>query len=198
VTDPLSFAAAAILETLPPELVEALQPRSDDALAARVWTTALVAAYLQSSEQHSWRVSPAEVPLAEQRTLLDVALAWLGARLEEAEPGNSDKLLRRLLLVAQAQTTRWAKLHDRRVTTSRGAHVGTAEHSRMTGYNAAANVYVSMVNGHPTVSLFTSELSIGFCRWMGMNVLVSAIMSMLVVSAPYVPCACPHSLITSN
>ena len=189
VTDPLSFTTAAILETIPPELVEALQPRGDSgdgdaALAARIWTTALVAAYLQSTEMFSWRVSPCTVPLAEQRTLLDVTLAWLTAQLTEAagDSARDELLLRRLLLRAQTQSTRWAKLHDRRVTASRGAHVPTAEHGRMQGYSAAANVYVSLVNGHPTVSLFTSELSIGFCRWMGMNVLVSAIMCVLVVS----------------
>ena len=192
VTDPMSFTKAAILETMPPELVEALQPRGDGegdaALATRIWTTALVAAYIQSTELHSWRVSPRSVPLAQQRTLLDVALTWLTARLTEAagDRERGELLLRRLLRQAQAQSTRWAKLHDRRVTTSRGAHVGTTEHGRMTGYNAAANMYVSLVNGHPTVALFASELSIGFTRWMGFNVLVSAIMCMLVVNS-----ACP-------
>ena len=191
VTDPMSFTTAAILETMPPELVEALQPRGDGegdaAPAARIWTTALVAAYIQSTELHSWRVSPRSVPLARQRTLLDSALAWLTARLTEAagDPELGELLLRRLLRQAQVQSTRWAKLHDRRVTTSRGAHVGTTEHGRMTGYNAAASTYVSLVNGHPTVALFASELSIGFTRWMGFNVLVSAIMCMLVVNSAY-------------
>ena len=189
VTDPMSFTKAAILETMPPELVEALQPRDDGegdaALATRIWTTALVAAYIQSTELHSWRVSPRSVPLARQRTLLDVALTWLTARLTEAagDRERGELLLRRLLRQAQAQSTRWAKLHDRRVTTSRGAHVGTSEHGRMTGYNAAASTYVSLVNGHPTVALFASEISIGFTRWMGFNVLVSSIMCMLVVNS---------------
>ena len=190
VTDPLSFTAAAILETMPPELMQALQPcgegdgGGDAALAARIWTTALVAAYIQSTELHSWRVSPRSVPLAQQRTLLDVALGWLEARTTEAagDRERGEVLLRRLLRSAQAQSTRWAKLHDRRVTTSRGAHVGAVEHGRMQGYNAAANMYVSLVNGHPTVALFAAELSIGFTRWMGFNVLVSAIMAMLVVN----------------
>jgi hypothetical protein len=189
VTDPMSFTKAAILETMPPELVEALQPRgdgeSDAAVATRIWTTALVAAYIQSTDLHSWRVSPSSVPLAQQRTLLDVALAWLTARLTEVagDCERGERLLRRLLQKAKAQSTRWAKLHDRRVTTSRGAHVGTTEHGRMTGHNAAASTYVSLVNGHPTVALFASELSIGFTRWMGFNILVSAIMCMLVVNS---------------
>ena len=204
VTDPLSFTKAAILETMPPELMEALQPRGDNggdgdaALAARIWTTALVAAYLQATELYSWRVSPRSVPLAQQRTLLDAALAWLTARLTEAsgDRERGELLLRRLLRQAQAQSTHWIKLHDRRVTTSRGAHVSTVEHGHMTGYNAAASTYVSLVNGHPTVALFAAEISIGFTRWMGFNVLVSAIMCMLVVNSTlkvFWSCLFPHS-----
>jgi hypothetical protein len=85
---------------------------------------------------------------------------------------------------AEAQILRWAMLHDQRVTTSRGAHIPTAEHATMRGYGAASKMYSQMVRGHPTISLFASELCIGFTRWMGMHVLVSALMTMLGAPAP--------------
>jgi hypothetical protein len=181
-TDPLTFEARAILETTPSELAAALLERgdSDGALAARVWTTALVAAFLDDFPLRSWRVSPKEIPLEEQRTLLDAALAWL------AESVVDDGQLTHLMIRARAQVLRWTKLHDRRVTVSRAAHIATAEHVSMRCYGAAAQVYSKLVSGHPTVSLFASEISIGFTRWMGMNLLVSAIMTMLVrISRPF-------------
>ena len=175
-SDPLTFTASAILDTLPPALAAALAAgggEGGDEFAARVWTTALVASYLEQMELHGWRTSPSSTPLAEQLTLLDGALGWL------AQTVGDETHLEHLLARARAQVLRWAKLHDRRVTTSRGTHILTAEHVKMRGYGAAAQVYGELVNGHPTVSLFASELAIGFTRWMGMNVLVSAIMTML-------------------
>jgi hypothetical protein len=93
----------------------------------------------------------------------------------------NDDLLPDVAHAARLQIRRWAKLHDRRVTSSRGAHIATHEHVKLQVRNAASMVHSTLVNGHPVISLFTSELSIGFARWMGMNVIVSALMAMLVV-----------------
>ncbi len=186
--DPLFFSADAIRETAPPALAAALG--DDAALAGRVWATALVAAYLESNNLFTWRVSPRSTPLAEQQTLLDVAQAWITAQLECA-PAD---LLPDVVHAARIQVRLWCKLHDRRVTSSRGAHIATREHVKLQARNAAAKVHSTLVNGHPVIALFASELSIGFARWMGFNVLVSAIMAMLVVNIWHV-CrhACPAS-----
>jgi hypothetical protein len=190
--DPLSFSADAILDTMPPALTAALG--GDAALAGRVWATALVAAHLEFNDLYGWRVSPRSTPLAEQQTLLDVAQAWVTAQLA-ATP--DDDLLPGVAHAARVQIRRWAQLHDRRVTNSRGAHITTREHAKLQVRNAASMVHSSLVNGHAVVSLFTSELSIGFARWMGMNVLVSALMAMLVVNIWFCarPCLCASILL---
>jgi hypothetical protein len=175
--DPLSFSAAAIQDTVPPALTAALG--GDAALAGRVWATTLVAAYLEFNDLFSWRVSPRSTPLAEQQTLLDVAQAWVSAQLAAAP---DDDLLPSVARAARFQVRRWAQLHDRRVTNSRGALIASQDHVTLQLSNAASMVHSTLVNGHPVVSLFTSELSIGFARWMGMNVIVSALMAMLVVN----------------
>jgi hypothetical protein len=178
-TDPMSFSADAIQETMPAELQAALA--HDTVLAGRVWTTALVVAFLESNELFTWRVSPPSTPLAEQLTLVDVAQQWLAAQLG-ALPAAPEDLGKAVAWYARRQVGRWAKFHDRRITKSRGAHISTREHARLQMYNAASQVHSTLVNGHPTVGLFMSELSIGFTRWMGMHVLVSALMAMLVVN----------------
>jgi hypothetical protein len=187
--DPLSFSADAILETVPAALTAALG--GDAALVGRVWATSLVAALLESNEA-SWRVSPRSTPLAEQQTLLDIAQAWVSAAVA-AVP--DDALLVDVARAARLQIRRWAKLHDRRVTCSRGAHIATHEHAKLQLRNAASTVHSTLVNGHPVISLFTSELSIGFARWMGMNVIVSALMAMLVVNIWF--CAHPPLLVAA-
>ena len=183
--DPLSFSAAAILGAMPAALTPALG--GDTALAGRVWATCLVAAFLESNAMYGWRVSARTTPLTEQRTLLDIAQAWASTQLA-AVP--DDNLLPDVAHAARLQVRRWAKLHDRRVTSSRGAHIATREHVKLRMRSAACTVHSTLVNGHPFVSLFTSELSIGFARWMGMNVFVSALMAMLVVRARELRCPC--------
>ena len=176
--DPLAFSGQAIVDTIPAELAEALG--GDAALAGRVWATSLVVALLDFNDLFSWRVSPTSTPLDEQQTLLDVALAYVNKQLLPLPEGEA--LVIETLRGARTQMRRWAKLHDRRVTNSRGAHIASREHLTLKVQNSAAMVYTACVNGHPIISLFTAEISIGFARWMGMNVAVSAIMAMLVVN----------------
>ena len=177
--DPLTFSAEAILSTMPPELAEALP--GDVALAARIWTTALVAALLEANTLFCWRTTPASTPAEEQRTLLDSAQDWLDRTLGSL-PGDAAVDSGRLMLQANLQMVRWAAFHDRRVTFSRGARVTTRQHVFLRIYYAMSYVSNTITNGHPTLSLVTSELCIGFTRWMGMHVLVSAVIAMLVVN----------------
>ena len=77
---PLLFSAAAITETLPPELADAFLESSGTAL--RAWTTALVAELLLTPDVGGgWRVCAD--PCAEEEvptTLADAALHWLSRR----------------------------------------------------------------------------------------------------------------------
>jgi hypothetical protein len=199
--DPLSFTADAILHTLPPELAAALP--GDTALAARIWTTTLVAAFLESNTLFCWRITPASTPADEQRTLLDAAQDWLDATLAGLPASDAEESAAvdgaHVALLARAQIARWAAFHDRRVTASRGARIGTRQHLWLRAYYACSYVNSTVTNGHPTFSLFASELLIGFTRWMGAHVLVSAIMAMLVVNIWFcarpslwqrLPCVC--------
>lgn len=176
-TDPMMFDAAAIGASMPAELRAALA--HDTVLAGRVWATTLVAAYLESTALYSWRLTSSSVPLAEQRTLLDGAQAWLAARMAGALPCGAPRVIVR---AARAAVVRWAALHERRITKARGTYIPTREHIALRTTEAASMVYHALNNGHPTLGLFFSELSIGFGRWMGMNVLVSGLMAMLVVN----------------
>ena len=175
--DPMSFSAAAILDTMPSELRVAMA--HDSVLAGRVWTTALVAAYMEATVLFCWRVTLHTAPASEQRTLVDSAQAWVSARLAGAVPYGAP---RRIVRAARARVVRWAELHEQRVTVARGTHITTREHVSLRAMEAVAKLNNAVHNGHPTASLFMSELSIGFARWMGMYVLVSALMSMLVVN----------------
>jgi hypothetical protein len=176
--DPLTFSAEAIHSTIPPELIDALP--NDEALVARIWTTSLVAALLEANTLFCWRVTPASTPAEQQRTLLDSAQDWLDKTLAGLPQDAVDGA--RLKLLANAQLMRWAAFHDRRVTVSRGARVTTRQHVLLRIYYAMSYVNNTVTNGHPTLSLVASELCIGFTRWMGMHVLVSAVMAMLVVN----------------
>jgi hypothetical protein len=176
-TDPMAFSASAIAETMPSVLRAMLA--HDAVLAGRVWATALVAAYLESTALYSWRLSGHDVPPAQQRTLLDAAQAWVSARLAGAVPRATPRAVVR---AARAAIVRWSELQERRITKTRGMHISTREHIGLRATEASSMVHAAMVNGHPTFGLFFTEVSIGFGRWMGMNVLVSGLMAMLVVN----------------
>ena len=168
-SDPLSFSAAAILDTMPAELRAAMASH-DALLAGRVWATMLVAAYMEATALFAWRVTSHRAPASQQRTLVDAAQAWVSSRLAGAVPSGCP---RRLVLAARAHVARWAVLHERRTTRSRSKHIVTVEHATLRTLQAASTVHGAACNGHPTASLFLSELCIGFTRWQGMNILVS-------------------------
>jgi hypothetical protein len=180
--DPLCFCATAITETVPEQLSAALG--HDETRAARVWTTALVGAYIDSNPLFTWRVSAASVPLAEQRTLLDAAEDWVQAQLRGAPAVHAF-----VMAAARHRVNLWIKYNDRRMTRQRKSLIGSREHAGTEMHRAVAMVHNALVTQHPTVSLITTEFAVGFVRWMGFVVLVSTLTSMLVVSIWF--CALP-------
>jgi hypothetical protein len=149
-----------------------------------------VSAHIASTKIFSWRISPASVPLAQQRTLQDAATEWLRTQLESTEAPT--ELCELITEEAQHRVALWAKYNDRRITRVRKARISSAEHAAHELHRAAATVHHALVTQHPTVSLITTEFSVGFGRWMGFIVLVSALMAMLVVNIWFCarPCAC--------
>ena len=91
---------------MPVALRAALQ--HDDMLAGRVWATALVAAFLEATPLYCWRLSADDVPLAQQRTLLDGAQAWVAAQLAGGVPAGTPRVV---VLAARSTYARWATLH---------------------------------------------------------------------------------------
>jgi len=179
--DPLASSAAALLAVMPAELREACG--GDEKLCGRIWATSLVAAFLRSSPTQCWRVDSENTPLSQQRTLLDQAEDWVEAAAASLEPASQPGGLQRVIrLRAERALVKWQRLHERRIGASRAACVGTAEHRQSLGDRATATVLTSVLNNHPTFSLFTAPFSYGFIRWSGMYILVSALMSMLVVN----------------
>ena len=175
--DPLAFTAAAIADTMPAVLRTAFA--HDEVMAGRVWATTLVAAFIESNVLYTWRLSGSDVPAEQQRTLLDAAQAWVSARVAGTLPRGAPRAIVR---AARADVARWAALNEWRVTRTRKEAISAREHAALRAEEAVAMVHNTVSNGHPTAGLFFSEISIGFGRWMGMNVLVSALMAMLVVN----------------
>jgi hypothetical protein len=168
---PLMFQAAAIVASTPAFL---LARCADAETAHRAWATSLVLVLLEQV-QMGWRVSDANTPAAEQRTLADAATDWLHGCLGRAVTAA----LRR---AATRQMGVWQLRHDARVTHARAAHIPTREHTALQALRAAAKVHDALLTQHPTMSLFTRPLVIGFVRWQGSYVLLSSILCVLVTN----------------
>jgi hypothetical protein len=123
--------------------------------------------------QMSWRVSDANTPAGEQRTLADAATDYLHAQIGLA----ATQALRR---AASRQMGVWALRHEARVTHARAAHIPTKEHTQLQALRAAAKVHDALLTQHPTLSLITCPYVVGFVRWQGAFLLVSTILCILV------------------
>jgi hypothetical protein len=176
---PLVFTAAAIADTVPPELADAFLESSGTAL--RAWTTALVAELLLALNLGGWRVCAN--PCADDNvptTLVDAALHWLSITLDAG--GTSPALLAAVRAAARQQVLLWAALHDEVITSSRNAHVPTQLHTHVLEQRAIGAIFTAALTQHATMRLFTADVVFGGRRHQQFIVLVTLLIVGLCAS----------------
>ena len=107
--------------------------------------------------------------------LADAAGEWLEQRL-------SAELLNKVMALAGSQLARWLLLLDRRVTGARESRLRQLGYHRFQGTRVLAKLRWSVVCGHPTFSLATAPVQIGFVRWINFYTIVTTLVAAMVVS----------------
>jgi hypothetical protein len=179
---PISFSSDAILGCMPPALFAPELLVADAADGARLWTTALCCALMETLEV-SWALNQPAFPgmpgvgdCATCETVLDRSSSFLAAQFASAAA------LGAVMAAARAQTAEWAVMQHQRISALCTAQLSTRQHVKLMGMRIMGDISKAGAVGHSTFGIFLAPHSDGIRRWQSFVVVISTLVALLTVN----------------